>query len=215
MPNLKHYPDKPWECGVDELARLDNGDYICQQKWDGWRIEIIKNLKGDIHFVSRHNKSMDGDVEAHLQEQIRLLMADWPNGSQLDGEWMSRRAADRVPRIVLFDLVRYNRQWLLQTHYEKRWERLDQRVEDSFRLVGPDRLPDISLVMTAPEGRFREFYDLQKELTSSEGVVIKAKNSVLVADRKESKKNPKWYKIKYRGASDGGCTMAHLRGENW
>jgi ATP-dependent DNA ligase len=210
MPTLKHFPDKPWERHPKDLLGWDqSGDYICQQKTDGWRMEVCKGL-GDIHYISRHNKPMDDRIEDHIQQQMQILLAEVPDRSQFDGEWLSLREATNKktkPRLVLFDVIRFNKRWLLRTTYQERWVLL----QEVFSKVDPKLIPDISLAETAPDGEFLAFYEAQKKLPHSEGVVVKHKESVLLGDRKESKKNPRWYKCKYRGMSDGQGLLDHLR----
>jgi ATP-dependent DNA ligase len=216
-PSLKHYPDKPIEQGPSALAVLDNGCNICQQKTDGWRLETCKTLKGIIAFISRHNTSMDGSVEPHIMKQMALIMELMPNGSQLDGEWLSRREATNKktkPRYVLFDVIRRNKRWMHQKPYSERWALLQDIFNQAVEAYGREALADISLAETAEDGEFEAFYEAQKKLAHSEGVVIKHKDSTLLADRKECKDNPRWIKIRYRGASDGAMTMDHLRVTN-
>lgn len=216
MAGLKHFPDKPIERHPQDLEQWDNGDYICQQKGDGWRLEICKSLRGQTLYISRHNKVMDNDVEPEIKEQVARLMAFLPTRSQLDGEWLSRREATNKkskPHLILFDVIRKDGQWYLNKPYAERWDELQQLWLKAITEHGPDAFPNISLVVTAPEGEFVAFYEAQKTIAQSEGVVIKHKQSTLIGDRKESKINPRWYKIRYRAASDGNMSMDHLRQE--
>ena len=128
MPGLKHFPDKPIERGPEDLADLDNGDYICQQKSDGWRLEVCKTLKGKTVLISRHNNVMNDQVEEPIRAEIERMLDIMPNRCQLDGEWLSRRQATNgksEPRLILFDVVRYDGRWLLDEPYENRWSLLE------------------------------------------------------------------------------------------
>jgi ATP-dependent DNA ligase len=150
-------------------------------------------------------------MDSHLKEQMEIISTVLPDRSQLDAEWLSRRAATNKktkPKLILFDVIRYDRRWLLRTTYEARWALL----KEIFSRVDTSLIPDIELVPTAEDGKFVEFYEAQKLLPHSEGIVVKHKQSTLVGDRKESKKNPRWMKIKFRGGSDGNMSMEHLRG---
>ena len=216
MPGLKHFPDKPIERDPEDLPSLDNGDYICQQKCDGWRLEICKSLKGKTVLISRHNNVMNDQVEEPIRAEIERMLDIMPNRCQLDGEWLSRRRATNgkaEPRLVLFDVIRYDGRWLLDEPYENRWSLLDTLFDDLLATVTSkdDAIKHLSLAETAKPGHFVEFYKQQKQLAHSEGVVVKHRLSTLIGNRKESKDNPRWLKIKYRGASDGEMSLDHLR----
>jgi len=195
---LKHFPDKPWQRKPNELASWDDGDYVCQQKCDGWRVQVIKSLDGAIHYYSRHDKSLTDDIEASLKQEMAAMLANAPHGSQLDGEWLSRRSHSKLPgaqpHLVMFDVVRWDRRWLLRKPYQERLQLLQEVV------VPAD---NISLPETAEPGSFVSFYEQQKSIPQSEGVVVKLLRSTLIGDRNESKKNPHWFKIKYRGGRTG------------
>jgi len=204
---LKHYPDKPFDRLPDDIASWDDGEHVCQKKCDGWRFEVIKTLDGDIHYYSRHDKSLTDDIEYHLKQEMKATTEMMPNGSQLDGEWMSRRACSKrpgaSPGLTLFDVIRWDRRWLLRVPYEQRWERLQNIV------VPTD---NVRLVDCAEPGEFVAFYEKQKKIPTSEGIVVKHLQSTLVGDRKASKKNPRWFKVRYRGGQDGETLLDHLRG---
>jgi len=209
MVSLKHYPDKPFEHHPRDIQSWDNGNNICQQKTDGWRMEVLKGRGDDINYISRHNKLMNDRIEPHIREQMALLMTEVPERSQFDGEWLSLRESTNKktkPRLVLFDVYRYNKRWLLRTPYQERWELLQQL----FAKLDPKLLPNVLLAETAQDGEFVSFYEAQKKLPHSEGIVVKHKESLLLGDRKESKKNPRWFKVKFRQGSDGKMTMDHL-----
>ena len=203
---LKHYPDKPWDRLPDDIALWDDGEHVCQQKCDGWRLEAIKALNGSVSYFSSHNKDLTDSIEPHLKQEMGATMEMVPNGSQLDIEWMSRRAHSKRPGaspcLVLLDVIRWDRQWLLKTPYQDRWERLQEIV------VPTD---NIFLVDCAEPGEFTAFYEKQKSIPQSEGIVVKHLQSTLVGDRNSSKKNPRWFKVRYRGGQDGETLLDHLR----
>jgi len=210
MITLKHYPDKPYERGPSAISTLDNGRNACEQKVDGYRMEIII-VNDDVEFVSRHNKLFTDQIESELKRQAKHLASVFPYRTQIDCEWLSRRAATKDnkirPQLILFDVIRHGNKWLLRTVLKDRYKIL----VDGINKIETILIPDISLAVRAEPGSFVDFYELQKKIPYSEGVVIKALRSTIVGDRKECKKNPHWIKIKYRGASDGEMRMDHLR----
>ena len=209
MPSLKHYPDKPFEHSPDSIETWDNGKHICQQKGDGWRLEICKG-KGEIAYITRHNTDYTKQMEDHLKAQMEIISTVLPDRSQLDSEWLSMRACTNKktkPKLLLFDVVRYDKKWFLQKHYEDRWALL----QEILGRVDPDLIPDIELIPTAEDGKFVEFYEAQKKLPRSEGIVVKHKKSVLIGSRKDCKDNPRWMKVRFRGGSDGEGSLDYLR----
>jgi len=196
---LTHYPDKPHTqnpCFLQEWD--DKRTYICQQKVDGWRLIIIRDKQGNFHYYSRHNKSLAEDISPELKCEVESL--DIPNDSQLDGEWISRRACSidyKLPQMIfIFDALKWKGLWLLNKPLKERYA----LVKGLFQSSG---LPHVGLPIEAEHGKFVEFYEWQKTIPYSEGVVVKHLQSKIVGDRRDSKKNNQWMKVKWRGASSG------------
>lgn len=210
MP-LKLFPDKPFERDPQNLPKWDrSNNYICQQKVDGWRMIIIIG-EDDVEFVSRHDKVFTQDIQPSLREEARKLCALFPPMTQLDSEWLARRSCSvskkikgKVPaKLILFDILRLGKRWQKSVPYADRWDALKAHLQD----VDFD---NIELSLEAEPGQFATFYEAQKEIAVSEGVVIKHKRSKMTGSRNGCKKNPQWFKVKYRGGSDGEMSMDHL-----
>lgn len=208
--SLKHYPDKPIEQSPKQLQSLDDSNnYCCQQKIDGWRVIVIFTPQ-KIEFLSRHNKNLTDDVEPAIKKEIQSLAKIFPAQTQLDTEWLSRRSCSKdyklAPKLFLLDIIRYGDKWLLSTPYE---DRLKLLTDDLSKTTG---LEQVQFPLTAPPSTYVKFYEEQKKIPFSEGVVLKHKKFTIIGNRKECAKNPLLLKIKYRGASDGAMLMDHLRG---
>lgn len=215
MGILTIYPDKPHERDPSNLAKWDkSGSYICQQKVDGWRMVIFIG-EDDVDFVSRHDKLSTNDIcksSPTLMEQAKQLCSVFPPSTQLDSEWLARRSCSvsnkvkgKVPnKLIIFDILRLGKKWLRMKTYEDRWAILQEKMTDIT-------LEDVSLSVVAEPGQFEAFYEAQRKIAISEGVVIKHKKSKMVGARNGCKKNPQWFKVKYRGGTDGEMSMAHLR----
>lgn len=206
MVNLKHYPDKPWEQDPRHLDEWDrSGNYVCQQKIDGWRTVIILTDER-IEYVSRHNKSLNRDVEPEIKKEAEILRKIFPVQTQLDAEWLSRRSCSKEynlrPKMFLLDILRYGDTWLLD-------KKLRDREEILFK--NPTNLECIAPPLAAEPGQFRNFYEAQKKISFSEGVVIKHLDSTIIGNRRECVKNPLIFKVKYRGGADGEQRMEHLK----
>ena len=156
MGILTIYPDKPHERDPNNLAKWDkSGNYICQQKVDGWRMVIIIG-DDDVDFVSRHDKLLTNDIQPALLEQAKQLCGLFPTGTQLDSEWLARRSCSvskkikgKVPtKLIIFDILRLGKKWLRMKTYEDRWNILLERLGTI-----PDSMPDVSLSIVAKISR--------------------------------------------------------------
>jgi ATP-dependent DNA ligase len=227
MTKLRFYPDKPWTRDPDDLEIWDKkGCYICQQKVDGWRALTLLDDDG-FEIISRHNKPFTWEVESQIRDEIERLYDVFPTKTIIDGEWLSRRSCSKEynldPHLYVFDLMRLGGKWLKSMPYEERLEKLRQLLEEFNRFPPPEpmdafeggcigpSLQHIHLPPQATPSNFRSFYEDQKKIVFSEGVVVKHKQSKIVGDRRASKKNPQWYRVKYRAGSDGQMDMSHLR----
>jgi ATP-dependent DNA ligase len=206
---IRFYPDKPHECGPADIPSWDSGDYICQQKIDGWRALIF--IDDDVRIISRHNKDLTDEIDPDLMAQVEALKKVFPSKTIIDAEWLSRRACSNKrsmkQRLFVFDLMRHGRKWIKRQPYKERL----QTLSDGLDALDLDR---VLLPAHAEEGSFTAFYEEQKSIPISEGIVVKHKESTIVGDRKECKKNPRWFKVRYRGGSDGEMDMSHLRKGN-
>jgi len=207
---LKHFPDKPWEQDPRYLPEWDaSNNYSEEQKIDGWRMMLVIT-EDDIRFISRHDKDHTKDVEPEIQKAALELRKHFTPQTQIDAEWLSRRSCSLEyrlpPKLFLLDILRCNNEWLLAKTYAER----HKIIEEVMPLLTNHDI--IDMPPSAKPGEFVSFYEAQKTIPFSEGVVIKHKNSKLVASRTECAKNPLWFKVKYRGASsDGEMRMDHLR----
>lgn len=196
---LTHYPDKPHTQNPCFLPEWDaKGTFLCQQKVDGWRLIVIRDKQGTFHYYSRHNKSLAKDIDDGLKAEVESLPI--PNDSQIDGEWISRRACSvdyKLPEMIfLFDVLKWKGLWMLNKTLKDRYA----LVKGLFLEKQPEH---VMLPSEAEPGKFVEFYEAQKAIPFSEGVVVKNLTSKMVGDRRECKKSGGLWKIKWRGSSSG------------
>jgi len=146
-----------------------------------------------LKWVSRHNKSLDSEIEPQIKAAAATALAGFPVGSQIDTEWLSRRSCSKsyglAPKLFLLDLIRYGQEWLLPTPLHQRLLLLQKHCV----LTGGIEMPQ-----EAAPGSFEAFYQSQKTIPFSEGVVVKHKESTITGSRSECAKNPQWMKVKYR-----------------
>lgn len=200
---LTHYPDKPHTQNPCFLSEWDaKGTFLCQQKVDGWRLIVIRDKQGTFHYYSRHNKSLAKDIDDGLKAEVESLPI--PNDSQIDGEWISRRACSvdyKLPQMIfLFDVLKWKGLWMLNKPLKERYALV--------RMMFQEKQPEhVMLPSEAEPGEFVEFYEAQKKISFSEGVVVKLLSSKMVGDRRECKKSPSLWKVKHRAGSSGETDM--------
>ena len=203
---LQYYPDKPVDRSAEDIQEWDRrGCFICQQKIDGWRALAVLNKC--VQVVSRHNKDLTRCIQPEILDGLEQLRKLLPEKTILDCEWLSRRSCSKtqklIPKLYVFDMMRYEGVWLKPMLYRRRLDLVKRSLSklNHNRILLPDQ---------AGPGKFVEFYEAQKKIGHSEGVVVKHEDSTLIADRKTSKKNPLWFKVRYRGGSDGEVDLEHL-----
>lgn len=207
--HLEYFPNKPWEQHPRNLEKLDkSNNYVCETKIDGWRMILIISPK-KIEYISRHNKSFTDSIEENIKKEAKILQTIFPDKTQIDAEWLSRRSCSKeynlTPKLFLLDVMRYGERWSFAEKYKNRVKWLDCIPFKELKLKS------IAKPSEAQAGEFEKFFEEQKKITFSEGVVLKHKDSMLIADRKESIKNPLWVKVKYRGLIDGEKNLDYLR----
>lgn len=187
---LKFFPDKPYLSSPSELRSWEkSGDYLCQQKLDGWRIILTRTKEGFIATTRQNNLQYSKDFCKLFGAELKCLKKQIPLGTQLDGEWISRRVVKHVktPFYVIFDALRWGEQWLINEELETRLKRLRELpLSGQFKMV------------ESPDSNWLEYYSEQKSNPLSEGVVVKKRTSIMVASRKRCEKSRDLFKIKYR-----------------
>jgi ATP-dependent DNA ligase len=191
---LTFYPDKPYMRAPQELDEWQkSGEYVCEAKMDGWRIILLFEEDG-VHAVTRRgNEQYSAEVNADFHWDLQALRGCVPVGSQLDAEWCKRRCVELglPPRLYVFDSMRWDGEWLINAPLSRR----QSLVMDAMRGFEGD----VRFIERAPSERpWSEFYESLTKRPETEGVVVKALRSKLVADRRRSHKNSSWFKVKYR-----------------
>jgi ATP-dependent DNA ligase len=185
MPKLIwRFPDRPIE--VFSLRMIDEGEYLCQKKADGYFAVIIKD--SDLKIFSRHNNKLSG-VSPQMTEMIRAL--DLSDGDVLHGEWTSRREANRKEELYLFSWVYSKYEWLGGLAEEDRFNRLS-----SLKPTG-----DVHIIDSVTTG-YAQMYKSTVDDYRYEGIVLKRRNSKLIGDLAKSVDNPSFLKVKWRRGSD-------------
>jgi ATP-dependent DNA ligase len=208
---LKFYPDKPNQLGPDRLDEWqESGDYTAEQKVDGWRI-ILQRAKDGFVALTRHNNSgYSFEFCDVFRNDLEKLLDLVPVGTQIDGEWFGRRLVDLrlPPKYYAFDVLRWGKDWQINTTLRSRLEFLDGLFEN-FQGKSIER------VKSAPKGlSWSAFYQQQIDMgidSLTEGLVVKHLDSTMEADRRECKKSGFLYKIKFRSGNGGDINIEKRR----
>lgn len=190
------YPDKMPEAKHERLDVFEErGDYVCQQKLDGYRLVVM--IDEEVKALSRHMKKLP--VSQALLNSI--LEIGLPAGTMLDTEWIKMRGGDSE-KIAILDGLYIGGEWVGT-----------QALNDRRALWYGKALPAGIIVPAETTTGFRGFLASQidegvaPDKTLSEGVVVKRLTAKLVGDRSKSAENPLWAKIKWRQGEAGDTVV--------
>jgi ATP-dependent DNA ligase len=199
-------PDTPWRIARDTLPEFDaDNNCIATVKYDGWRC-IIDWDGQDVGFFSRRTPDKGGPTILPVCESLKSEVLEWLQDNQVppltrfDSEWIARRT-EGPERIRIFGIQYYDGKWIGRDSEDVR-----------FTLIETMRYnqPHVLLVEYAREN-YTEFFkaieqkygSLPEKQQRAEGIVLKHVNSKLLGNIKVGKKNPQWYKIKWRDGASG------------
>jgi ATP-dependent DNA ligase len=208
---LHIYPDKPLSANLAFLDAADaDGSYLCEQKVDGFRM-VIDFLPHGVQLVSRHGKDFTSEISREIIQELEAVREgyDISAGTRLDGEWRSRRSCsvelDLPQKLFIFDIMRWGRAWLTGVPLrERRYDYIQCWFPEATSAVGEKSSVTLSL---ATRLAFRGFFEAQKKIPWSEGVVLKHLEGYIQGGKSRSESNPTWHKVKYRGGIDGDVLM--------
>lgn len=185
------YSDNPRPISLEYLTQLDRDKpdtWLAQPKLDGWRRIMYLTDQGWV-FLAKHDKARV-PLPENLQADLDSL--GLPEGTGLDCEWVGNRQAGGKHSLVLFDLLMLDYQWLGQTGFAERYDKLTDLV---LPKLGHDERPvKISTCYRNP-GLVTLFHS-QQHIPQSEGLVIRRADSKLIGDWSGCKDNPLWFKCK-------------------
>jgi len=190
------YPDKPFETSPTVVESLDPDQWICNVKYDGWRLQVYIDGPGDVRCLTRMGRPMtEVRSQAHFSHEIPNLFdkMNLPSGTVLDCEFVGPRG--NLPfAVYIFDMLAWDGEWLVNEPYEKRWQRcLDLDIPpgliDTAETVESDFLDLFN--------RLKAGWD-SKSISLSEGIVVKARNGKMKLDRNSCKKSDVMMKLKFR-----------------
>lgn len=189
-------PDKPIQTTPKVVQTLNENEWIASWKYDGWRLNIYYDDKGQVQCLSRQanemNKISRAKFSPHFSEDLAQLLI--PANSVLDAEFVGPRG-NQEPTIFLFDVLAWNGEWLSDQPFEKRWDICKNLTN----------LPmNVKLANTVYGNFMDEFETLKNDwsqrgdLSLTEGIVIKHKQGKLDLNTRSSTKNNRMLKLKFR-----------------
>jgi len=207
------YADKPIEIfGAEEqLPEYEQkSTYFAQQKLDGWCCYLVVDddisslgvgdpawdRSNGLYFLSRRDMKKGGPTEipvsGDMVSDVRSL--GLPNKTILVCEWMKRRTDDLgFPEcLYLIDSIYIADQYVG-----------DRGASERFAVLPCiDGLSNLRTPETVDSG-FLDFYNAQKELPYTEGIVLKRSTGRLLGDPAGAKKSGHMLKLKWRSGFDG------------
>lgn len=199
-------PDKPLRTAQTTLPGFDReGGYIATYKYDGWRC-IIDWDGENVGFFSRRDVQAGGPTRHNvcetLVEEVKSFLKDndVPPNTRLDSEWVAKRT-EGPEEIFIFGIQYLAGEWLGRDIEDLRWT-----IVETYKY----NQPHVRLAEFTREN-YTEFFerikarneDLPEGKQRVEGIVLKRDDSKLSGNLKVGKKNPGWFKIKWRDGASG------------
>lgn len=200
------YPDKPVRSAPSALP-LFKGNYRALTKLDGWRCELTIDGEGEVSFISRAKKPLP--VGETIRKAARALVKDGkvPFNSVIDGEWMKRRPDYDGPEcLYLFSPTWLAGEWVGHLPFRARWEWVNGLClpVDNLSTVESSRMENHPLIIPASvDSDFVSFFNANKNVWRTEGIVIYKLDGIMYGDLHDSKKSRDMVKIKWRDGHDG------------
>lgn len=197
------YGDAPIRIYPDSVPAMERKKCVAQQKLDGWRCYIVRDksgkmLKNDakpvgkdnsLYFVSRRGMDKGGPksfpVSQKVIEEVEAL--DLPDLTELDSEWVERRV--KAPKeLYIFDVLWLNNLWMGSKIYSERWDWIKSKITTSSQITIPEYV----------ENDFISFFEKQKSISYSEGIVIKMLNGKVAGHTQKGEDSMCMFKVRYR-----------------
>ena len=182
------FPDSPVPGNLSPQALSDLPElYIAQLKLDGWRC-VISREHNRLDFISRHGKPIP--ISRRLTCDLATALAQLPEGTLLDCEWLARRPACRDEALWVFDIMQHGELplWGLST---------SERLEALRKVVPAELIPPMA------ETDYPQFFDSIRSRADAEGIVLKRRDARYIGSFRQCAQNPGWLRCKWRAGEDG------------
>lgn len=175
------YPDKPVDITPKLLSSLNEREWLCNAKYDGWRLQVYVDEAGQIRCYSRVGTPIQETGASFDSNIIQMLKTiGLSPGTVLDAEFVGPRGK-LSPAVYIFDMLAADGQWLMNESYEKRWARcLNLNPRGIIHFAETVEHNFIELF-----NRLKNGWD-QKSISLHEGIVIKKRSSKMKLSRTKS-----------------------------
>ena len=214
FPNFIYfYPEKPTLVHRDqELVQemSDNPDFVAEPKYNGTRCVVVV-LNGNVEFWTRHNhpvKNLNHSAPEY-DEMVREIKSTIPAKGhyQFEGELRHSKVTGIQYKIVLWDCLIYNDEYLNKLTYDERRELVKKHFQRPSDASGKviSILPYLKRVKVIDQfvGDFRAIFDEfvagQRELgeyEEFEGLVMKNRKGKLALGRTTNPDSRWMFKIR-------------------
>lgn len=204
-------PDKPKRSHPSVLPYMDPGRYVALTKYDGWG-SLIEIRDSQINVISRAGGPLPvcSEIKEHIECMVRNEQI--PKNTILWGEWMDRRPDYDGPEcIVLFSPVYIRGEFVGGRPFIERfnWLLNLEIPSDVIDIKESKDLPDNKLITPLfSHTDFFEFFEAQKNLPRSEGIVMYARDGQYYGHPSKSVCSPDMAKFKYRDGDSGRTLVA-------
>lgn len=195
MDTTIRFPDNPMPVSLNALKEYDAypaGTFIAQPKKDGFR-RTIWRIDGKWHYNAKHTTGPHSQpLPPLLIEKFEHSLSSLNADVCLDCEWMGPRHKNKEHRLVLFDILMLQGNWLGGIPFETRVAMLETFFMDlngwwGLELLGHRKNPGLM-----------DYFAEQLQDPESEGLVVRRADSGLIGGLNACADNPKWVKVKMK-----------------
>lgn len=178
------FPPRPKNAIPDsDLNFWDNGSLVAQPKLNGSNCVIFTNGE-KLMIMNRHSQYMT-NVDIQRQEVLDLFKGEPGKWMVLNGEYLNKSKQDENRqtfnhRLVIFDILVYNSDYLVGKTFQERINLLDELYgkNDSEKSYLYSVSNNVYRVKSFESG-FKSLYDQLTPIDMIEGLVLKRKNARL------------------------------------
>lgn len=177
------YPPRPKNAlPPKDLDFLDNGKYMVQPKLNGSNCTIYTNGI-EVYVMNRHNEKMS-NFNIPEKEILNLHVIDKGKWIVLNGEYLNKGTKDEngtkwVNKLILFDILVFNDQYLIGETFKTRIELLENIYGRSLYNGYLYNISDHVKMVKTYESNFKNLFDELIKIDMYEGLVIKLKKAKL------------------------------------
>jgi len=185
------YPPRPKNAiSSDDLNFWDNGSLIAQPKLNGSNCLVFTNGE-KLFMMNRHSQNLT-NVSISREEVLNLFQGNLGNWLVLNGEYLNKSKQDERGitfnhKLVIFDILVYDSEYLVGKSFEERVDILDHLYgkNDSEKSFLHSISENIYRVKSYQDN-FKKLFDELTKIDMIEGLVLKRKQAKLEIGNSEN-----------------------------